>query len=232
MAFSTAALICKVCMKQLGLILDMGKIGSCSMFFVAEFMCSLFYFTFYRMLFEKFVSWNLFVSVQVTHILFEWFMYCWRASSTYYHVMEQLPDWFVLKQLVVMQGLSLRDWQMFLGLDFVIRIIVFLSTAPAFVCMMVVTMVCPWIKSTLKPMDLQLFCLVMLEIVICVVIEVINSAVMYKAFFQQANLNLLKYATASFKNKRFCVICLGLATCLLINPFAAFEEYTENFTYG
>lgn len=226
-----AALMCKVAMKQLGMLLDTGKIGSCSMFFVAEFMCTLFYFTFYRMLFEQFITWEVFASVQVTHIFFEWFIYCWRGTSAFYGVMESLPDWFPLKGLVVMQGLSLRDWQMFLGLDFVMRVIVFLATAPAFVIMMLATVISPWVKSSLKPMDMQSFVLVLLEIALCVALEVTNAWTMYKLFFMPMNMNLLKYATVSFKNKRFCVICLGLSTCLLINPFAAFETYTEDFTY-
>ena len=190
-------------MKQLGLVLDMGKVGSCSMFFVAEFMTTLFYFTFYRMLFETFISWEVFLSVQCTHILLEWFMYCWRGSSFVYEVMEGLPVWFPPRGLVVMRGLSLRDWQMFLGLDFVMRVIVFLCTAPAFIVMMVATMTCPWIESSLKPIDSSTFCLVVLEIALCVIIELANAYGMYRLFFANLNMNLLNYATACFKNKRW-----------------------------
>ena len=125
--------ICKQAMKVFGLQIDRGKLGTCSMFFVAEFMCTLFYFTFYRMLFEEFVGWEIFVELQVSHFLLEWCIYVIRGTETYYNSMNLIP-FESIRGLLMMQGLSLRDWQVFLSLDFSIRILIILFSAPVSVC--------------------------------------------------------------------------------------------------
>ena len=118
-------------MKRLGLQLDRGKIGTCSMFFVAEFMCTLFYFTFYRLLFEQFIGWGLFFGIQAIHFAMEWCMYCVRGTRSFYNFTKNLPDCLsVVRNAFVMPGLSFRDWQMFLSLDFSIRVSILIFSAP------------------------------------------------------------------------------------------------------
>ena len=137
MGFTFASTVCKIVMKKIGLFLDKGKVGTCSMFFVAEFMCTLFYFTFYRMLFEEFVGWDLFIGIQLAHMILEWVLYCLRATHTFYKFFKNLPDWMGgVKNMVIMKGLSHRDWQVFLSLDFAIRaeIMIFSGPVSSFVC--------------------------------------------------------------------------------------------------
>ena len=116
-------------MKVIGLRLDRGKIGTCSMFFVAEFMCTLFYFTFYRMLFEEFVGWDIFFLVQLTHFGLEWFVYVIRGTKTFFNLMNKIPI-VSIRGLLMMQGLSFRDWQVFLALDFSLRAAIIVFSAP------------------------------------------------------------------------------------------------------
>ena len=129
--FCAASLVCKVTMKRIGMQIDQGKVGTCSFFFVAEFMLTLFYFTFYRMLFEQFVSWPVFVFLQAVHLLSEWFLYCVRATDSFYQLFKAIPDIFgPVKHMVVMKGLSHRDWQVFLALDFALRVGIMIFSGP------------------------------------------------------------------------------------------------------
>lgn len=94
-------------------------------------MCTLFYFTFYRMLFEEFVGWGVFAIVQLVHLTAEWCLYCIRATTTFYNFVKGLPDYLdPIKALAVMPGFSHRDWQIFLALDFGVRVAVMVFTAP------------------------------------------------------------------------------------------------------
>jgi hypothetical protein len=122
-------------MRKLGLLIDQGKVGTTSMFFIAEFMMSLFYFGYYRMLFEEFVSWPVFAFVQVVHFALEWLVYCFRASGIFYEFISaaerSLPaSWRRYSSLTVFitKGLSHRDWQMAVELQ--LRLIALAISAP------------------------------------------------------------------------------------------------------
>lgn len=94
-------------------------------------MCTLFYFTFYRMLFEDFVDWTTFTVLQALHLVMEWCLYCVRGTKLFYSFFKGLPDWTgSLKNVVIMRGLSHRDWQIFLTLDFALRAEIMLFSAP------------------------------------------------------------------------------------------------------
>ena len=125
--------MCKQALKVVGLSLDRGKIGTCSMFFVAEFMGTMFYFTFYRMLFEEFVGWGVFWFVQFTHFGLEWLMYVGRGTLFFFSLMNMIPC-EGLRGLLMMQGLVFRDWQVFLALDFSLRTAIVVFTAPVCIC--------------------------------------------------------------------------------------------------
>jgi hypothetical protein len=51
-------------------------------------MCLLFYFTFYRVLFESINSWVTFFACQVLHVCSEWVLYPLRASQLFYNTIH------------------------------------------------------------------------------------------------------------------------------------------------
>ena len=136
--FVLSSSLCKQSMKVFGLQIDRGKLGTCSMFFVAEFMCTMFYFTFYRMLFEEFVGWTIFIELQVSHFALEWFVYVIRGTETFYSSMNLIPIKSI-RGLLMMQGLSLRDWQVFLSLDFSIRVLIIIFSAPVSIAYLIIS---------------------------------------------------------------------------------------------
>lgn len=93
-------------------------------------MCTLFYYTFYRMLFEDFVGWDVFAFVQLFHFSAEWCMYVLRATRIFYDFVKDTPYLGPLRGVFVMSGLSHRDWQIFLSLDFALRVAVTFYSVP------------------------------------------------------------------------------------------------------
>ena len=52
------------------------------MFFVGEYLCLMFYYTFYRVLFESIPDWGTFFALEACHLFFEWICYPLRASDS------------------------------------------------------------------------------------------------------------------------------------------------------
>ena len=208
-------------MKRIGLLIDQGKIGTTSMYFVAEFMLTLFYFVFYRMLFEEFIGWEVFALVQVLHFLLEWAVYLLRSTAWYFHLFRSIPyvGTFISEQY------TLRDWQVFLSLDLAVRTIVIFISAPVFILLLLATAECYWIKSDLKPVSLEQFGYVVMQISVCIILEVINGILMYRCYYAKEKLELARYTVNCFADQRFRIICFLIATCQYVNPFVVFEGY-------
>lgn len=208
-------------MKRLGLFIDQGKIGTTSVYFVAEFMLTLFYFVFYRMLFEEFIGWEMFILVQVFHFALEWVVYLLRSTEWYFNLWHALPHCgaFISVQY------TLRDWQVFLSLDLAMRMMVICISGPVFMLLLLATAECYWVKSDLKPVSLEQFGYVCLQISLCILLEVINGFIMYRCYYERERLELLSYFINCFSNQRFRIICFLIATCQFINPFVVFEGY-------
>jgi len=122
---------------------------------------SLFYFGYYRMLFEEFVSWPVFCFVQVVHFAMEWLVYCFRSSATFYEFIcvadMSLPEaWRRHSNLTVFitKGLSHRDWQMFLSVELQLRLISLGISAPVSLQSMMKLLLNPLVKLF---SDLKLF---------------------------------------------------------------------------
>jgi len=121
----------KATITSLGHQLDFGKHGSASLYYCAEVMCSLFYFAFYRLLFEAVESFWQFAALQVLHVAAEWFNYGFMASKYWFLLIDRLPGW--LRSFLVMRGASNREWQCYVTNAFGIRITVFIYTSIAFI---------------------------------------------------------------------------------------------------
>ena len=116
--------------KRTGLIIDAGKLGTCSLYLLAEYLGTLFYFVFYRMLFEDAITWPLFFIIQVMHFTTEWVMYGLRFSETFYTMVGSLPETVdAFKAILVMPGLDFDQWQVLLVLEFILRVWNALSSA-------------------------------------------------------------------------------------------------------
>lgn len=82
--------VLRVILKRLGMILDKGKFGTTSLFFIAEFHALTFYYTFYRILFESIDSWGVFLLFQLLHLGSEWILYPCRCSPTIVPLLERI----------------------------------------------------------------------------------------------------------------------------------------------
>merc|ERR1719419_1292698 len=75
-AFVIINLLYKAVLKGLGIIIDAGKSGTFSLFFYAELMILMFYYSFYRVLFDSLGgslgSYFVFAGIHVTHAVSEY----------------------------------------------------------------------------------------------------------------------------------------------------------------
>lgn len=90
--YTFACILYKIMVKRIGLLLDARKIGGLSMFFLAEFLGVIFYFSYYRMLFEHAVDWRLFAIMQLFHFACEWLMYGLRFTKCVYACVSTTDD--------------------------------------------------------------------------------------------------------------------------------------------
>ena len=98
--------------------------------------------------------------------------------------------------------------------------------------MLLLTAITPWVYSDLKPLPWVQFGYVVAQIGLSFSLEFFNAFLMFYTFYKPNNLRVRHYSKHCFKDTRFCLICLVVTVCLLINPFAAFETYLEDVTYA
>lgn len=207
------------------------------MYVVAEFMLSLYYFMFYRMLFEENVDWGVFVLVQFFHFAVEWIVYCFRSTETYFALFPpslalQAPSWCRLAINPNPLSLAHRDWQLMLSLDFALRLIVIGISAAAFLLLLLLTMQCSWVRSDLKPIKWAQFLNTCLQVSLCVILEALNFALMRSIYYTPQGLSVLDYAACGFTNSHLRVICFCIAVCQFLNPFQVYENYDCDFEYS
>jgi hypothetical protein len=89
-------MILKTIIKRLGMYLDCMKLNTSSLYFVGEVIGLMFYFTFYRVLFESIVIWWEFLLFQVLHVMSEWILYPFRASKVFYRLQKRFFAYFHL----------------------------------------------------------------------------------------------------------------------------------------
>jgi len=85
-AFQVTTQLLKSIGKRLGVAVDRGKRGTFSLYFSLEFMTVLFYFTFYRSLFDDIKDPWLFVVFLLMHLLQEWAWYISRGMECSYRL--------------------------------------------------------------------------------------------------------------------------------------------------
>jgi hypothetical protein len=214
--------IFRFAMKGLGMFLDRYKNPSCSMFFVGEFLGLMFFYTFYRVLFESITSIPEFLGLQFLHLLSEWMLYVVRATEWYYVLTESLGEKY-FKMFLLQPRLPHRDWQQFIALDFGIRCVVFVATGYAILLLVTTIEFVPYLKST-NGLDVSLstYQSTAIFIVVAVVLEVVNAYIINRFYFQTIDLHVYRELVNCFSFKYFSLICGVLCCNMFINPMFAF----------
>eukprot|EP00658_Telonema_sp_P-2_P036021 TRINITY_DN26115_c0_g1_i2.p1 TRINITY_DN26115_c0_g1~~TRINITY_DN26115_c0_g1_i2.p1 ORF type:complete len:474 (-),score=99.02 TRINITY_DN26115_c0_g1_i2:102-1523(-) len=130
----------KTCGKRLGVAVDQGKFGTFSMYFALEFLVTLFYYTFYRSLFDKIEDTWIFVLVQVLHLTHEWVVFPFKASETCYEVYTYLDQWLqggitqqIIRNVMLAPGVRChRDLQCAVTMELALRMLSSLFSALVF----------------------------------------------------------------------------------------------------
>jgi hypothetical protein len=118
------------------------------MFFVAEYIGLMFYYCFYRVLFESINSWSLFLIFQLIHLASEWILYPLRGSQMMLPILN-LIQYYIPFLNFVPEGTDYFDWLNFIALDFGVRLVVMISTAVAVLILVLTIDFCPWIHNSL-----------------------------------------------------------------------------------
>ena len=224
--FSAFNLVVKTLYKMLGHRLDMGKRGSVLLFYLAELMCALFYFSFYRLLFEAVSGYVQFFALQALHVCLEWVTYPMMASSSWLHIVDQSPNW-ARAFLEVMPKLSKRERACYLTNAFGIRIMCFIYTSIGFITYKTF-IVLGWNAKqfghsgdmlAVELWQLSLF------VLLASVVEGLNAWIMNITFFVPKKLNLLVFMSSLFKHGRpheFQLFTAVVANILLLQIFLPF----------
>ncbi len=218
--------IFRIMLKSLGMYLDRYKNKSCSMFFVGEFLGLMFYYTFYRVLFESIRSVPEFLGLQLLHLVSEWVLYVFRATETYYNIAEGLGEKY-FKCLLPQPRLPHKDWQQFIALDFGIRCTVFVATGYAVLLLVTTIEFIPYLGSTnALHVTLSNYQTTAIFIAVAVILEIINAYLINRFYFQKINLHVYEEVVHCFSLKHFALICGVLCSIMFINPVFAFTTVT------
>jgi len=232
--FMFYVLICtflRVIIKRIGLAIDKRKMHTVSMFFAAEFMCLMFYYTFYRVLFESISEYYVFIILETSHLAFEWIFYPIRASETYCNFvtsLERREGKFsgILVEFLSPYGLNCKDWQNFVALDFGIRFLILVASGLNITITLLTIAWSPWIENSLKETGIQLE-YTLLYISISVVVEIGNVILLNRLFFKPRQLDIKAMLKQCFQEVRFAFITTIIASVLFINPVYAFTTGNE-----
>lgn len=214
-------------LKRAGMSLDRNKVGSISIFFVAEFLGLMFFYTFYRLVFESVDSWSIFLLIQFFHLLWEWISYPLRASRWLYpyllYVQSILPI-ASLRYAFVPKDTNYQDWLDFFAVDFGIRVIVMISTGVGISLLLITIQFVPWIDSGLEEeRDRDIWKSVQF-ILVAVVLEGVNAWAMNVLFFKRQQADVMEKTLRLFQDARFALIVVIIAVNLFINPIYAWTN--------
>ena len=218
----------RVVAKRLGLECDKRKMYTSSMFFMGEYICLMFYYTFYRVLFESIQDWATFFVIELCHLFFEWICYPLRASDTLNRLIEYLlPDSShtgrVVKSFIFPYGLNYVDWHYFIALDFGIRCFIIMSSAISFAVSLLSVSYIPWVNNALAQQGATLGFTISI-LIVSTVLEIINAFIINYFFFRKKKINLFNAVVDCFQDSRFAFITTVYGAVLITNPIYAFTE--------
>lgn len=232
-AFVVINIIMKDGMCRIGLQIDMGKRGSASLYYCAEVMCSLFYYSLYRFLFESVESFSIFFALMVVHIAAEWFSYAFRSNTYWFRLMRKVPQW--LRAFTdpgpSSLGFSDRDWACYRTNAFGIRMMVFSYSSVAYFIMksfVVYGYNKTYFGSAGVASDAQMQ-LLGFFLGVSALIEMVNAAAMNMLFFRPNELHLLVFMSSLVAHGRpyefqlIISLMTGELFCNLFIPFVVID---------
>lgn len=226
--FIVGSSIIRTALKRTGLALDRRKLGTVSMFFVAEYMGLLFYYTFYRVLFESINSWELFFFFQIIHLLSEWMMYPLRGSRMLMQFVASiefscLPTGLVeVLPSIIPKGTDDQDWVNFIALDFGVRVVVMIASSFGMLLLLITIDYVPWIDNGLRQTSKAEISQNSTFLLVAVSLEAVNALLMDQWFFRHLQINVMDKVKNCFSNLRFSVLVVLIGTLLFLNPVYAF----------
>jgi hypothetical protein len=223
--FICISTLARLLMKRLGLELDKQKLGTTSMYFVAEFLGLMYFYTFYRLLFESIKSWGVFFSLQVIHVSIEWICYPLRASSLCYQLMKRIEHkYFYGQAWLIPKHTNFEDWLDFITLDFGVRVVVMISTAIGIMILLITVEYIPWIHNGLQQDNRNRMWTSCSFIMIAVIMELLNTYLMNQYFFKSMQADIWHLTAQCFQDIKFQVIVFIITVNLFINPLYAWTD--------
>jgi len=217
LTFCVVNYVLKGALKGVGILLDMGKGGTYSLFLFAEIASLNFYYIFYRAMFDTLDSYVLFLGLQSIHLFCEWVFYPLRATTWYYNFyrrrVSSAAKWKskVLDALLAPLSAKLvftkMDWCSFITLDYGIRVIIQTYTAIYFLAGFTFLRY-GWNKNHFlmysekyEPQkDYELFAF---YTGLSVLLEIINTTIVDRCFFKPRKLRMCPYIHRLFSNTTF-----------------------------
>ena len=214
----------RMAMKSCGMFLDRHFTQkSFSMYFIGETMAVMFYYTFYRVLFESMHNVWEFVVFQCLHLCSEWTLYVFRSHPWYFHHSEQYLQQYCPKILLVQPRITHRHWMEFMALDFGIRCVIFIGTGYGMILLLVMIQYLPWVHScndlVQSNAEFQMTCILILVAVIC---ESLNAYAMNEFYFKRHQFDILHIVNHCFTSIEFSILAVLIGANLYINPIFAF----------
>jgi hypothetical protein len=219
--------VLRVCVKRIGMTSDRYKIHTTSAFFIGEVLCLLFYYTFYRVLFQSVTSWFIFLSLQFLHLSLEWLCYPFRASKVFHNGCEYIRkhcDWRgnILMDFFYSKDVSFDDWRRFLALDFGIRVTVVIASGLGISLYLISLSYIPWVSNDLEQ-DHDNLWLTVRWIAIAVALELMNAFAMNFFFFSRNGVSVRDMVVHAFNDDRFCFVTTVIVAINFLNPVFAFS---------
>jgi len=217
LTFCLVNYVLKGALKGVGILLDMGKGGTYSLFLYAEIASLNFYYIFYRAMFDTLDSYILFFGLQCIHLLCEWVFYPLRATTWYYNFYQRTVSSAAKWNNKILDGLLAplsaklvfrkTDWCSFIALEYGIRVIIQTYTAIYFLSGFTFLRY-GWNKDHFQEYsqkyesqdDYELFAF---YTGLSVVFEIINTTIVARCFFKPRELKMLPHIQRLFSNTSF-----------------------------
>jgi len=237
-SFMATSQITKFIGKRLGVLIDRTKTGTFSIYFSLEFTCTLFYYTFYRTLFDSIHSPFEFVGLVAMHTVQEWTLNVFLASQYAFNIYRSLYEamhgcpWMqqLLSSWLPPGCASLRDMQSYSATEVGMN-----SSASVFASLGFVIIICMtnygWSKqqlmlpAALSSINEHAMVLNLVYIVAATVAEAVSTSMMQYFFFRKHNLSIMVWSqrTLDQPGTFFNVLCVSF--CLLINVIYPLIDY-------
>eukprot|EP00658_Telonema_sp_P-2_P015655 TRINITY_DN16041_c0_g1_i2.p1 TRINITY_DN16041_c0_g1~~TRINITY_DN16041_c0_g1_i2.p1 ORF type:complete len:386 (-),score=79.35 TRINITY_DN16041_c0_g1_i2:319-1476(-) len=239
-AFLVINQLLKITGKRLGRLVDTGKQGAFVMYFALEFMCSLFYYTFYRTLFEHFGSYTTLAVFLALHLGHEWLIYVFRATSAFFEIYSRWAEpagttarWLLEVLLLPPGDLTLRDVQHCVAIELALRWTASAYSFSAFTLFLLISRR-GWAQS-------QYYCsaecdssMPFIFLTIGLVCEFANVVLMEVTFFRPNRCTIFQVYTAKqvLAQQGFFLYCMFVSVCLSNNIVFPLELYADGVVAG